>query len=381
MKRMPLKPLLLRLLLICGLPSFALADVKDWQSSGHVKIQALASENSKAQGALDLRGVFNRPAQRPQGVYIGLDLALSAQTPLPVEASTQPFLPLQTEQNTGDSQIAARLDRAFIGQDFTQHSQMYGYQLGRQVVTFGDGQVFNPLDFINPFAPLQIDRSYKPGVDALKAYWNPSAASQVSAYWIARREAQTDHHTGQLDTQLLSYRLQGEVLQLTGLLARDFNQIKIGLGMNGPWSEASWALNLLAADYRDSGVGVSGLFSLSSATALWEKSLYWTAEYFYNALGEGARQVDLTAELSRGQVQSASLHNFAVTGQWQASPLTSVSASLILAKQPDTESLQIALVHSLTNQQTLTLAVSANTQSQPGLSNALTAYGQWAVFF
>ena len=41
--------------------------------------------------------------------------------------------------------------------------------LGRQAITFGQGQAFTPMDLVAPFTPATLDTSYKPGVDAVRA--------------------------------------------------------------------------------------------------------------------------------------------------------------------------------------------------------------------
>ena len=43
------------------------------------------------------------------------------------------------------------------------------FTLGRQPISFGQGQAFTPMDLVAPFTPATLDTSYKPGVDALRA--------------------------------------------------------------------------------------------------------------------------------------------------------------------------------------------------------------------
>lgn len=43
-----------------------------------------------------------------------------------------------------------------------------GLTVGRQPITFGNANVFTPLDLVNPFNPAVIDQEYKPGVDAVR---------------------------------------------------------------------------------------------------------------------------------------------------------------------------------------------------------------------
>jgi hypothetical protein len=41
--------------------------------------------------------------------------------------------------------------------------------VGRQAISFGQGQAFTPMDLVAPFNPATLDTAYKPGVDALRA--------------------------------------------------------------------------------------------------------------------------------------------------------------------------------------------------------------------
>lgn len=67
------------------------------------------------------------------------------------------------------SNLLFRGDRLALSYEWLQ----YKLTLGRQVISFGQGRVFTPLDRVNPFSPTVIDREYKPGVDALRidGYW------------------------------------------------------------------------------------------------------------------------------------------------------------------------------------------------------------------
>ena len=57
--------------------------------------------------------------------------------------------------------------------------------VGRQAVTFGKAYFWNPLDVFFPFEPQQIDRDYKPGVDALRVdipFGNFSGCNLVTVF-------------------------------------------------------------------------------------------------------------------------------------------------------------------------------------------------------
>lgn len=63
-----------------------------------------------------------------------------------------------------DLTVRGRIDRAYLA--WTPDG--LGLTVGRQPITFGNAQVFTPLDLVNPFNPAVIDQEYKPGVDAVR---------------------------------------------------------------------------------------------------------------------------------------------------------------------------------------------------------------------
>lgn len=78
----------------------------------------------------------------------------------------------QTESLTG----RFRTDRFSLALDLGR----FRFTLGRQPVTFGQGQFFTPLDLVSPFTAATLDTSYKPGVDAVRADVFIGMAGQIS---------------------------------------------------------------------------------------------------------------------------------------------------------------------------------------------------------
>jgi hypothetical protein len=52
--------------------------------------------------------------------------------------------------------------------------------LGRQPISLGVGFVWKPADLVGTFSPLEVDREYKPGVDALRVDWALGAFTELS---------------------------------------------------------------------------------------------------------------------------------------------------------------------------------------------------------
>ncbi|MCO4772852.1 MAG: hypothetical protein KDA24_22660 [Deltaproteobacteria bacterium] len=62
-------------------------------------------------------------------------------------------------------QLRFRMDRALMAVEMGP----VRLTVGRQPITFGQGQMFTPMDLVAPFNPSVLDTSHKPGVDAVRA--------------------------------------------------------------------------------------------------------------------------------------------------------------------------------------------------------------------
>ena len=64
---------------------------------------------------------------------------------------------------SSDSIVEHRLDRLYI--DVTTTSAVA--RIGRQAISWGNGLIYTPMDFFNPFDPAAVDKEYKTGDDML----------------------------------------------------------------------------------------------------------------------------------------------------------------------------------------------------------------------
>ncbi len=60
--------------------------------------------------------------------------------------------------------------------------------IGRQAITFGKAYFWNPLDLYLPFDPVQFDRDYKSGVDALRLDISCGSFSGLNLIYVPGRE-------------------------------------------------------------------------------------------------------------------------------------------------------------------------------------------------
>ncbi|WP_298835412.1 hypothetical protein [uncultured Piscinibacter sp.] len=106
-----------------------------------------------------------------------------------------------------------RLHRASV----TWSRDRFDLHVGRQRIAWGTGRFFSALDRLNPFSPTSLERSERPGVDALLAEFRPGALSRASAVLAPRRGAGGSSHAlrwhanaGAADYSLIVGRFAGE---------------------------------------------------------------------------------------------------------------------------------------------------------------------------
>ncbi len=61
--------------------------------------------------------------------------------------------------------------------------------VGRQAVGWGRGVVFGAVDLFNPFTPLEVDREWRRGIDALRAEARLGGTSSAEALWVGAERA------------------------------------------------------------------------------------------------------------------------------------------------------------------------------------------------
>ena len=101
-----------------------------------------------------------------------------------VAAFAQPprALPLQYQDLDDPSQIwGVQVDRAYV----KVRVWKLDIQLGRQPVSLGVGRIWQPADLVATFSFLELDKEYKPGVDALRVDWSLTPTVQLTAVAVA----------------------------------------------------------------------------------------------------------------------------------------------------------------------------------------------------
>lgn len=201
--------------------------------------------------------------------------------------------------------------------------------IGRQAIGWGRGALFSAVDLFAPFSPLELDREWRRGIDALRA--ELSFSPQLSADVVAAAGDSVDSSTfaarvrgyrGALDFELVAgWRAQDLVAGVTSSAAVSDAELHGELAAfrapeplpAGGQIGSRTAFKALAGGSYRLGVG-NGVLLI--------------AEYHYSGFG-AARASDAIALLSdprfvtrftRGDMQILGRHAIALLGTYEASP-------------------------------------------------------------
>ncbi|MBI1418164.1 MAG: hypothetical protein GC146_13155 [Limimaricola sp.] len=210
-------------------------------------------------------------------------------------------------------------------------------KLGRQALTWGAGQVFHPMDLVDPFAPEATDTEYKPGVDMAYLQWLLPDGSDLQAVWVPRPEVTGGPVSPDASTVALHYRRDFGALGTTVLLGRDHGDTTLGLGLSGSLGGAAWNMEVVPTWADDGTRWTSALANISTATTLAGRNATVFAELYLNGFGATTNGTALdmlppalAARLARGQLYATSRHYLAAGMTLEWTPLVTLSPGLVL---------------------------------------------------
>ena len=227
--------------------------------------------------------------------------------------------------------MVQRLDRLNVS--YSGESTVLRF--GRQAVSWGNGLIFNPVDFFNPFNPAAVDTEYKLGEDMFYGQYLLGSGSDWQGVVVQRRDEQ-GHATSEQRTTALKFHGFGLEAEYDLLLAENFNEFIAGVGGVTNLGEAVLRGDITLTDARDGWV--------ASAVANWSWSWVLAGcnatvalEYYYN--GFGLAQDDYTLEkiladkdlverLQRGELYTIGRHQMAGSLLVELAPLVNVTTNL-----------------------------------------------------
>ena len=261
----------------------------------------------------------------------------------------------------GDRVVAHRLDRFYLGR--TTDKTVVNF--GRQAVSWGNGLIYNPVDFFNPFDPAAIDTEYKTGDDMIYGQYLFDSGDDLQTVLVVRRDDDGDVES---DVSSLAFKYHGFAgsTEYDLLLGEHYTDGMLALGGAFGFADAVWRGDILFTDAADDDYS-SAVFNWSYSWVAWNKNLSANLEYYYNGFGidDGdygpaalADNPDLVQRVQRGEIFTFGQNYFAAAATIELAPLWIVSTTLFINLDDDSMLLQIFSRHDL--QQDLQLLIALN---------------------
>jgi hypothetical protein len=216
--------------------------------------------------------------------------------------------------------------------------------VGRQVLSWGTGRFWNPTDLLSPFAPTDVDREVRHGVDAVRFSLPLSKTSLVDLLYLPQKHGWAQGGVARVQANARGFDVSVSAAKYVSDVV--FGADTAGdIGPLGVHGELAYTLGL--ANLGGPGrVEIDERFVRGVAGLDWRPAERWTlgAEYYFNGFGAadpagyvGKLRSDRAA---RGEVFGAGRHYLGLSAAHQATPLLSLQA-LLLANLADPSALAI----------------------------------------
>jgi hypothetical protein len=231
-----------------------------------------------------------------------------------------------------DRAVSQRLDRLYA----EYRSSHWVGRIGRQAVSWGNGLIYTPMDFFNPFDPSAVDTEYKTGDDMLYGQYLRDNGDDFQLVWVGRRDEDENIDADVNSTALKYHGFLGD-REYDLLLAEHYSDLIVGLGGNMPLGGAILRGDLTVTDAEDTTL--SAVASLSWSWLGWGKNMSGVVEYFYNGFGQDDDEyspqdlldnTDLIDRLQRGELFTIGKHYLAGSLLVEVTPLLTLTPNLFL---------------------------------------------------
>ncbi len=230
-----------------------------------------------------------------------------------------------------EDSLSHRLDRL----DLTYTKNNLVVRLGRQALTWGSGQVFHPMDLVNPFGPVATDTAYKRGTDMAYLQWLFDSGADVQFVVVPHKGRGSDDPNTGKPTQAIFGSIPGGTIQWNLLLANDRADTVLGIGATGPVGEALWNLEV-SPTFVDGGNTRTAALANITYAGFWKgRNLSTFIELYHSDFGESGSytsaglNADLSKRLRRGQLFVTGRDYLSLGATWDWTPLVQLSPTLI----------------------------------------------------
>jgi hypothetical protein len=184
-------------------------------------------------------------------------------------------------------------------------------RMGRQRVAWGTGRFWSPLDILNPFSAIQLEREQRPGVDALLVERKFGALSRLSAVYAPR-------HAARDASAALRWHGNRAGIDYSLVAGRFSRDRVVGADIATQLGDAGLRAELTGARREDGSSYRRALFGLDYA---FRNTLTLSGELYYNGAGATERSAYDFASLFAGTIQSVGRRYFGGYAGYEITPL------------------------------------------------------------
>ncbi len=260
-----------------------------------------------------------------------------------------------------NSVLVHRLDRFYVG--FTGDKAVL--RVGRQAVSWGNGLIYTPMDFFNPFDPAAVDKEYKTGDDMLYGQYLKQNGDDLQAVWVVRRDLD-GNVSSDVDSIAAKYHgfIGGKEYDL--LLAQHYDDNVFAVGGLSDLGSALWRGDITLTDTQTDNI-VSLVTNLTYSWVGWGHNISGVAEYFYNGFGQAdgdyspaalANNPDLTKRIVRGELFTLGRSYLALSAMIEMTPLWLLTPNAFINLSDGSMLAQLVTSHDLKQDLQILAAIS-----------------------
>ena len=253
-------------------------------------------------------------------------------------------------RGTGKSrQWVQRMDRLNLG----YAGDKAVVRFGRQAVSWGNGLIFNPMDFFNPFNPAAIDTEYKLGEDMLYAQYLFYNGADLQTVAVVRRNAVSGQVEQDESSLAIKYHGIWGAPEFDLMVAEHYAQRVVGVGVSTDFGGAVWRGDLVWTDTR-SGSSTSVVAGVSYSWIAGGLNWAGLLEYHYNGFGQpddeyGAADFlhnpELLRRLARGETFNIGRHYLGASVTVELMPLLNLTPSAFINLTDPSALAQVVLAY------------------------------------
>jgi len=263
--------------------------------------------------------------------------------------------------NESDGSVTGqRLDRLY----FDHTTEQTVVRVGRQAISWGNGLLYNPMDFFNPFDPASIDKEYKTGDDMIYGQYLLESGNDWQGVWVGRRDLQGNVTSEVTSTAAKYHAFVGE-FEIDALLAEHYDAPTAAIGGVANAGGGIVRGDIVGAD-TNNGNFVNAVVNLSYSWVGFEKNMSGVVEYFHNGFGISngdyspsnlARHPELVKRLARGELFTLGQNYLAGGVTIEMSPLWLFTPTLFTNLDDRSALLQLLSLHDIKQDMQLILAL------------------------